>query len=156
VTDPEFQVFAKRLFIAFPSLWSWLQENSPDPKETQAIWRETLRPYHLDECLAVVESWSSGQLKPFEAYERDKVHLFIRSIISARRDRRSKRESQAQELGDFRRARRGPFDITACMDQPMLGAFQELCKAYVRVRDGTMTADEYESFKSESFKRHKI
>ena len=81
MTNDEFATFAKRLFVAFPSLWEWLQNNSPDAKATQDVWRETLRAYTLSECLRVIGDWSSGERPAFEAYERDKVHLLVRAMV---------------------------------------------------------------------------
>jgi hypothetical protein len=156
MTDLEFSVFAKRLFISFPSLWTWLQDNSPDPKETQAIWRNTLRPYSVDECLAVVDAWASGSLKAFEPYERDKVHLFIRAIISATRDKRAKAMNQEQEQADYRRFRRGAFDITAHMDSSMLAAYQELRPIYAGVVDGSLSRAEYDAIKDQVFARYRV
>jgi hypothetical protein len=154
MTDQEFPVFTKRLFVAFPSLWTWLQDNSPDPKETQSIWRNTLRPYSIDECLGVVEAWASGALKPFEAYERDKVHLAIRAIISAQRDKRAKHDKTNQDQQEYRRARRGAFDVTVHMDSSMLAAYSELRPIYASVLDGSMTRQEYELIKEEAFNKH--
>jgi hypothetical protein len=156
MTDAEFPVFTKRLFIAFPSLWTWLQDNSPDPKETQAIWRNTLRPYSIDECLAVVEAWTTGELEPFAAYELDKVHLCVRSIISRRRDQRARHSKTNEDQQEYRRARRGPWDVTTHMDSSMLGALNELRPIYPSVLDGSMTRDEYDAIKDEVFRKHRV
>ena len=154
MTDSEFSAFTKRLFIAFPSLWTWLQDNSPDPKETQAIWRNTLRPYSIDECLAVVEAWATGELEPFAAYERDKVHLCVRSIISRRRDQRAKHSKTNEDQQEYRRARRGPFDLTAHMDLSMLGAYSELRPLWPGVVAGTLSEHDYAALKQEAFRKH--
>lgn len=156
MTDPEFAVFAKKLFVAFPSLWTWLQDNSPDPKETQAIWRNTLRPYSIDECLAVVDAWATGSLEAFQPYERDKVHLFVRAIVSANRDRRAKVATKEQEQAEYRRARRGVFDVTTHMDSSMLAAYQELRPIYAGVVAGSMSRDEYDAMKDDVFRKYKL
>jgi hypothetical protein len=104
--------------------------------------------------LGVVEAWASGALKPFEAYERDKVHLAIRAIISAQRDKRAKHDKTNQDQQEYRRARRGAFDVTVHMDSSMLAAYSELRPIYASVLDGSMTRQEYELIKEEAFNKH--
>lgn len=101
MTNEEFTTFAKRLFICFPSLSEWLKQSSPDPAATQAVWRKCLEPYRLDECLFVLERWSTGTLGSPEAYERDKVHLHVRSVIEGDRAKQ-RRKSDSRELVSVR------------------------------------------------------
>lgn len=105
MTEAEYRTWSKRLFIAFPSLWEWLNTSSPDPKETQAIWRKCLEPYSADECMTVVEEWSNGTREPFEAYERDKVHLRVRARIEQERDRQHKRSEMSGASMPYRNKR---------------------------------------------------
>lgn len=148
MTDQEFEKWSKRLFVAFPSLWSWLQDNSPSPKETQAIWRETLRPYTFIECLQVVADWSDGTLKMIEAYERDKVHLHVAAIVGLRRDREHRRRKTAEDQDAYRNARRGPLDITRRLDGDMRKAFERLRPEHRKMLDGDITPGDYELAKS--------
>ena len=105
MTEADYRTWSKSLFVAFPSLWEWLNNSSPDPKETQAIWRRCLAPYSLDECMTVVNEWSDGTREPFEAYERDKVHLRVRARIEQERDRARKRRELSEASSPYRSKR---------------------------------------------------
>lgn len=95
MTDAEFATWAKQLFISFPSLWEWLQTSSPEPKETQKVWRKTLADYSLAECQAVLEAWATGAQQTFAQYERDRVHHVVRACCEYKRGQlRRKRENQ--------------------------------------------------------------
>jgi hypothetical protein len=137
VTDSEFSQFAKRLFVSFPGLWEWLQSNSPDPKATQEVWRETLRPYTFIECLDVLEAWTTGKLKPFEAYERDKVHLIIRSIASRNRDQRAKKEFARNEAKVIKN--KTAFDVPGVLEAYKKG--REVYEAYKKGEIGVEERD---------------
>ncbi len=105
MTETEYRSWSKSLFVAFPSLWEWLNSSSPDPKETQAIWRKCLGPYSLAECMTVIDEWSTGAREPFEAYERDKVHLRVRARIEQERDRDRKRRELSEASSPYRTKR---------------------------------------------------
>lgn len=136
MTNDEFTKFASRLFVAFPGLWEWLQSNSPDPRATQEVWRETLRPYSYLECLDVLECWTSGKLKPFEAYERDKVHLIIRAIIARNRDNEAKRRASREQASEYR-CKMTAMDIPGVAD-----AFKKGREVYLAFVNGEITEDE--------------
>lgn len=146
MTNPEFAQWAKRLFIAFPSLWDWLQSYSPDPAETQAIWRKCLAPYSLEECNRVVAEWSSGAREPFEAYERDKVHLRVRARIEQDRDRQRKREELAETANPYKEDRRRKRDATSVAE--LVGSTKAIAEGAAEHRkflDGEIDWDEYVS-----------
>lgn len=105
MTEAEYRQWSRSLFVAFPSLWEWLNASSPDPKETQSIWRRCLEPYSLAECSTVLEEWSNGTREPFEAYERDKVHLRVRARIEQERDRARKRREMSAASSPYRTKR---------------------------------------------------
>src|SRR5690606_24186724 len=117
VTDGEFREFSRKLFSAFPGLWEWINANSPDPLETQAVWRKCLAPYSVEECQSVLDRWSMGELPAPQAYERDRVHVHIRATID--RDRSLSRKAEAKQAdGDYwrdeserRRMRRRGEDV---------------------------------------------
>ena len=81
MTEAEFKTFSKRLFGSFPALWGWLHDTSPVVEDTLAAWRMSLDGCTIEECNRVVDRWLTGILKPFEAYERERVAIIIRSHV---------------------------------------------------------------------------
>lgn len=161
MTNEEFSTFAKSLFVAFPSLWEWLQNNSPDPKATQAVWRETLRPYSLAECSGVLTAWSIGALKPFAAYEKDQVHLLVRSICEMDRDRQRKKQSQSEANRPYHDKRKATMQgehvsTGSIMDSAMVAATKEGAVQHKRLLDGEITQFEYATMREEILVKHGI
>jgi hypothetical protein len=98
VTDDEAAQFRHELFkVHFPGLYDWWN-TLPAPQDTWRVWRETLRPYTFEECMSVVRRWSDGTLKPFEQYERERVHLLVRAIVLRDRDLARAQESRVEHL----------------------------------------------------------
>lgn len=101
MTSTEFEIFAKRLFTAFPDYWEWLSSTSPDPKGTQSSWRDTLRDCTLPECLLVLDSWITGK-RPFpKAYERSQVALNVRQSVMWDRDAEKKKQATQAESIEY-------------------------------------------------------
>ncbi len=160
MTNEEFSTWSRRLFIAFPSLWDWLQANSPSPLETQAIWRKCLEPYTLDECSQVLDEWSAGTREPFAAYERDKVHLRVRARIEQDRDRQRKRDDAAR-LVDMGTRRERSHDgvsvgVGSMMDRVMAQAVREGAVEHKRLLRGEITQFEFERLRAEILAKHNI
>lgn len=154
----EFEQFTKRLFVAFPSLREWLLRNSPDPNETCALWERTLSGYSLADCDSVLNRWTSGELKPFEAYERDKVHLCIKAVIDRDRDKVYRRQERLREV-DQRQQRRSagqgdPVRLVPTMDSEMTACMRELQPHFRRVLEGEMTQEEYDAMKDVVIAKH--
>ena len=157
--DEEFTVFAKRLFVSFPTLLEWLKSTSPDPAATQAIWRDTLRPYTLADCLGIIDDWNTGRQKPFEAYERDKVHLIVRAMIGLKLDRQRKRDEVRDRHRDFdKRIVLGDRSIpeqglrqSRLMDATMVDVYKTLLPIYKKVLDGELSQSEYDRIKEVEF-----
>lgn len=150
MTDTEFSAWAKRLFIAYPSLWEWLQRNSPDHQETQRLWREQLRDYSAEECNAVLDEWQSGTRLPFEAYERDKVVLVVRSVIDKKRDKVRKAREQAERAKYYRETRERnaqaePVGTSTLLDSEMRQAVIECVPIHRAYLDGEITRENYEA-----------
>lgn len=141
MTDPEFEVFARRLFISFPSLYEWLS-GTIDPPATQAIWRNTLRQYSLAECLGIIDDWNTGKSKPFEAYERDKVHLIIRAMIGLQHDRQRKRDENAGRSADYEMLPNTPYS-----DATMASVYQKLRPIHKKMMNGEIGETEYAEIK---------
>lgn len=144
MTDTEFATWRQKLFIAFPSLWEWLNEKSPNPDETQRFWRDCLRPYSLEECVAVVTAWSTGAIKRFEAYERDMVHLCVRAVIEKQRGDARK----AHEQNELLNVRSCDGAMAAVVNDSNMGkAFEALDREYKRKLRGEITDAEYDVLK---------
>lgn len=158
MTNPEFTTFIDRLFVAFPSLHEWLQ-GSYKPEETQRVWRSTLATFKLDECMSVVQRWTSGALEPFAAYERDKVHLIVRSICSADRDRIRKSRERAAMAAPYREKREWqgePIGVGSGFDSDMVSSVKEGAIEYKRFLDGEISKVQYLDAREEICKRHGI
>lgn len=158
MTNQEFSDFADRLFIAFPSLYEWLGKTYK-PEETQRVWRSTLCDCTLAECNSVLTRWTTGVLEPFEAYERDKVGLIVRSIVSADRSRASRKESQSTMNSPYR-ARLGQQGDHVAMgslfDGDMAAAVKEGAVQHKRFLDEEITWPEYEVLRADILVKHKI
>ena len=158
MTNQEFTVFADRLFIAFPSLFEWLKATYK-PEETQRVWRTTLAPFTLGECLSVVDRWISGALEPFPTYDRDKVHLIVRSICSADRDRERKkleRVTMASPYRDKRGWQGERMELTASFDSAMKAAVVEGAIEHKRYMVGEITLREYNQLRKVILEKHGI
>lgn len=158
MTDAEFGVFAKRLFVQFPSLHEWLQRSSPDPLETQKLWRKTLGSFSLEDCLGVLDFWQANNQTPFEAYERDKVAVIIRSVIHRKMDkeaRKREREEEAKRIHERERGnKRGQDPLpTFAGDEGCLAAFKELQPIFKRWKEGEIDRVQYKELENEVLER---
>lgn len=157
MTDSEFLGWTKRLFVEYPSVWEWIQKNSPDPKGTQAHWRQQLRDYSAAECHAVLDAWATTSQHPFAAYERDKLPMIVRSVIDKRRDKQRKRERLAEQRREYEGVRRGgdPRQPTpTVLDSPMQAAVVECIPLHKRFLAGEIGEYEYERFRDAIIDRH--
>lgn len=147
MTDAEFSTFAKRLFITFPDVWEWLNANSPDPAETQRVWRGVLKDYRLDECLIAIEAWATGRKPIFKAYERAQIAILIRQSVQFERDKEAQRNKTNSSAGEYRKTRREDY-------KPLALNIPELAPIYLRGRkmrqdllDGKISHEQYEEQK---------
>lgn len=155
MTDQEFSRWTTDLFVSFPSLNEWLMKASPDPMGTQAKWRKTLRPYTLAECLKVTEDWSAGKLKPFEGYEKDKIHLIVASTIGLKRDRASKQQELRDGNQKYIDKQRGAFDMKAVLgDSSMVAAYEELRPLHKSMKEGKISKVDYDCKEIEAMEKH--
>ena len=107
MTNDEFEVFNRRLQIAFPHIGAWIKTNSLDPLATQETWRETLSDCNLDECLLVIDEWIRGKRQPPTPYECHMTALIIRARVHFERDLHAKRtnsEARLETYEDHKRA----------------------------------------------------
>ena len=155
MTNPDFAIWVKRLFVAFPGLWDWLQSKSLDPIETQGVWRKCLGPYSLEECMTVLDEWSSGAREPFEAYERDKVHLRVRARIEQERDRARKRRELSEASSPYRSKRQERSEASTVAT--LLGDRKAVAAGAAEHRkflDGEIDWDEYVSRREVILREH--
>lgn len=160
MTEVEFQGFAKRLFIQYPSLYEWLQRSSPDPVETQKLWRKTLSAYTLTDAMWVLDMWQDNQQTPFEAYERDKVASIVRSVIQRKLDKEARKREREEELRlvneRHRKNRKGEVEFVPAFggDLGCLSAFNELKPIYAAWKEGKIDRTEYDERETEILERH--
>ena len=157
MTNDEYNVWAKRLFVCFPSLEDWLQKTT-SPIETQKVWRRCLEPYSLAECMQVVDEWSTGAREPFAAYERDHVHLRVRARIEQDRDKQRRRDDTQQLVSPYgRRGQQGsPVSLMSTMDGSTRAAVEEGGKQHKRLLDGEIDRFEYEQLREAILIKHGI
>lgn len=143
MTSTDFEIFAKRLFTAFPDYWEWLSSTSPDPKGTQASWRDTLRDCTLPECLLVLDSWISGKRPLPKAYDRSQVALTVKQAVMWERDAEKKKQATQAESLQYTRPK-DPY--TALPGRPDVSGLAE--RAFLRRMDwvaGKITKEELDS-----------
>jgi hypothetical protein len=147
MTENEFRDWSKRLFVAFPGFWAWVNDNSPEPKATLAQWCKTLKPYTLVECDAVLDAWTSGRTPPPAAYEREKVALVVRSIIELQRSRERNRREVAEGRASFDRLRNRnnyePLPNSPWSDQDMAATMQLGRVEHQKLKRGEIDKLEY-------------
>lgn len=148
MTSAEFETLSKRLFTAMPDLWEWLASNSPDPKGTQATWRDCLRDCTLVECLHVLDDWIMGRRPAPKAYERADVARMLRQSVMFDRTKARERQRTEGQASEFRRTRRDDYAPLA-QHLPALGTiFAEGRELRRRLVDGEIDSGEYESGKA--------
>ena len=143
MTNEEFASFTSRLFTAFPCMWDWLQSNSPDPLGTQAIWRDTLRPYTANECLLVLESWVSGRRPAPKAYERSHVALMVKQSIEFDRDKQRQAAFASQSRESVLERRRA-YQPTAMASPGLRDAYLHGRELIAKRDRGEITAEEFD------------
>ncbi len=146
MTNPEFEQFVKRLFTAFPDLYEWLMASSPDPKGTQAIWRDVLRDCTFDECLHVLDSWICGRRPAPKAYERSQVALLLRQSVYFERDRERERTRTTAAADDYHQRRRRRSDYQP-LDASLGAILREGQQLHRRFLDGAIDREQFETAK---------
>lgn len=151
MTDPEFTKWMNRLRVAFPDVWEWLSGFS-DCAETQACWRQTLRPFSLSECLLIIESWITRTRPVPKRYEFGQLAIIVANSIEfdrakARQVNGADRERFAfaeKSREDIMRNRRAYEPIT-----PMSNAMRQCQKLLTARNSGEITDQEFERRKKE-------
>ena len=147
MTESEFTIFAKRLFVSFPDVWEWLNANSPDPQETQRVWRSVLSAYSLEECLLVLDAWLTGAKPIYKAYERAHIAILIRQCVQFDREKNRQRTTTGNAADDYRKTRRKDYKPLA-LNIPELGMiFREGVAMRKKWLDGEITEAEWQERK---------
>jgi len=152
MTPQDFSTWQNRLFIMQPSLLGWLKANSPDYRETLKLWFKILKPYRLDECLLVLDEWSTGIYEPPKAYERDNFALHVRAAVELKRDRKRKEQEQRERLQMYKQRSgftRGGRGNIVQRDPRMAEAYRLLKAEDNKRKKGLISVDEYETKKAE-------
>ena len=159
MNNAEFNIFAKKLFTQFPSLYEWLARSSPDPEGTQVLWHATLKNCSLAECERVLHFWLESGQAPFAAYERDQVAVIIRSVVAKNRDRENRRKRIEEEAYQRNQVKRkgtcesvGGYSFGG--DLGCASAFTELKPVHKAWQHGLMDAVEYKERETEILERH--
>jgi hypothetical protein len=151
MTNEEYIEFTKRLFVQYPSLWTWISSLDAS-KEVQALWRRKLTKYALDEALAVLEGWFEAGARPFEAYERDHVASVIASVIERERSKQARAEENERLIKMAQRPRRKTMENIGAFSSlrgDMRVAYETLRPIHKQMQDGVITNEEYQQRKDE-------
>lgn len=116
MTDLEIADFWKQCFIQFPTLKSWLRENSPDMPATLAVWSGALRKITAQEALSVLSRWSRGDLEPPTGYQRETFHLHVRSVVMADRSKNAGKRLREEAFAKANIGNRRPRILVSCRE----------------------------------------
>jgi hypothetical protein len=150
MTETEFLEFVESLYVAFPSLFEWVQKNSPNIKATHRTWFKTLGRYSLSECQKVLDSWIDGTRKPFAGFEKDQVALLIKAAVEHDRDalrrHRSELEIVKERIADeAEKAKKREQYVR----HPMLAAiYAKILPINKQWEKGEITEDEWQEAKN--------
>ena len=98
MTNNEIEEFWEQVWIQFPTMKPWLENNSEDMAGTLAIWSRALVPYTAAEVLSVLYRWSKGDVKPPAAYERESFAIKLIDVIKEDRNKKWMQENKGAEL----------------------------------------------------------
>lgn len=82
--------FKSVVFVHFPSINSWLMENSVDPVATVEAWAITLENISVNEATSVILRWTSDRLPRPDARQMQDIALNIKAVVD--RDRHESRK----------------------------------------------------------------
>jgi len=157
VTEKEFLGFIEAMYVAFPSLYEWVQRNSPDPKATHRSWFKTLGRYSLAECQKVLDSWIDGSRKAFAGFEKDQVALLIKAGVEFDRGQlrrhRSELEIVRERMHDAADQHRKREEYKR---QPMIGEiYAKILPFNKQLEKGEITKAEWEAEKNKLIEESK-
>lgn len=92
MTSEQVGKIIERVFVCFPSFRAWFDELG-SRSQTYSEWTKALAFADYVDCLAVIDDWTSGRLKPPAGFERDQT---IYKLAKEAKDRTAERERKAQ------------------------------------------------------------
>jgi hypothetical protein len=157
VTEAEFLCFIKSLYVAFPSLFEWVQKNSPDTKATHRTWYKTLGRYSLEECQKVLDSWIDGSRKAFAGFEKDQVALLIKAGVEFDRGQLRRHRSELDIVKDrINDAADQHRKREQYKRQPMIGEiYAKILPLNKKLEKGEITEAEWEAEKNKLIEESK-
>ena len=78
MTRDEFNEWRSHYCNCFPLTGQWLNDLPNKGRDTLQVWFKCLERFSAIVCTTVTDRMAYGELKPVEAYERDKTALIVR------------------------------------------------------------------------------
>jgi hypothetical protein len=89
--------FYDEAFVAFPGVLEWVNEKSPQPKETIKIWAKTIAKVTLEEAREVLTRWLDGDCSRPKPYEREVFAVLLRESVIDLRTSRNRGRALAEQ-----------------------------------------------------------
>ncbi len=152
MTDQEFTKWMNRLRVAFPDVWEWLS-GFEDCAETQACWRQTLRPFSLTECLLIIDNWISRTRPVPKRYEFGQLAIIVANSIEF--DRAKQRQINGADRSRFSFAEQSREEVLRKRQsyQPIESPDPSLGQALREARKLMTARDKGEITEAEFYKR---
>ena len=125
--------FKNVVFIHFPSLNAWLQNNSVDPVATIDAWACTLENVSIHEASSVIIRWTSDRLPRPDYKQMQDFALLIKSVVD-----RDKHDSRKHLI--VQQIRQTP--LVDRMPVQMAEYYRAINRNSKRFRDNEITLDE--------------
>lgn len=136
MTEQQAESFLMDTFTAFPSIWQWMHENSPDPKATLGIWARQLAGIELSEAISVLNRWTSNKLAPPTGYRKENFIQQVLGVVYADRDKAA-RQRQVDKAREYNE-RGGIFTKV-----PILGPFMsDVASVMAEFNTGIITCEQ--------------
>lgn len=97
MTSDEFERLRHHLFVAFPDLYEWLEEKSPDMNATLALWHKSLADCTLVECMCIIDDWLTAKRPVFKGFEKSQVAIIMRQSVLFDRAKANKKNAELSE-----------------------------------------------------------
>lgn len=137
--------FKNVVFVHFPSLNSWLVENSVDPVATIDAWSITLQHVSVVEATSVILRWTSDRLPRPDVRQMQDIALNIKAVVD--RDRHeSKKHLIVKEIRDTK-------PLVERMPIKMQVYFRAIHRNAQRLRDNAITLEDCKRMNQEILDR---
>lgn len=140
--------FKNVVFVHFPSINSWLVENTEDPMDTLDAWSMTLANVSVNEATSVILRWTSDRLPRPDARQMQDIALNIKAVVD--RDRHESRKHLiVKEIRDT-------TPIVKRMPIKMARYYQAISRNATRYRNNEISLAECEALNAEILRRADI